>query len=278
MQEVPLSHPQLAHDRRGSGVPVVLVHGIGHRRQAWGPVIDRLLPDHDVISVDLTGFGASPGHPKGGRHDVEAFADHLEANFADWGVERPHLAGNSLGGAIALELARRGSISSSVALAPASFIDWKGAGAALPLVAMRLGALAVPTPVLRTACRAAWVRSLIGWPLYSHPERHDAVSTYDDAVAMKRARGFEATAIRCLRPVFKPFRGSLKSPATIAWGTKDRILPFGQMARAQRLVPQARFITLEGAGHVPMGDCPEAIAELIRGTIAEVEAGRTAVA
>ncbi len=273
-----MSYPQLAHDRRGAGVPVVLVHGIGHRRQAWAPVIERLALDHDVIAVDLTGFGESPSHPKDSRHDVEAFADHLVANFRAWGIERPHLAGNSLGGAIALELARRGEISSAVAIAPASFIDWKGAGAALPLVAMRLGAFAAPAPLLRVLVRAGWFRGLIGWPLYAHPERHSAAATYGDALAMKRARGFELTAIKCLRPVFKPLRGALQSPATIAWGTKDRILPYGQMARARQLVPQARFITLEGAGHVPMSDCPEAIAELIRGTIAEVEAGRTAVA
>jgi pimeloyl-ACP methyl ester carboxylesterase len=259
-------------------VPVVLVHGIGHRRQAWDPVVERLAQDHDVIAVDLTGFGESPGHPRGSRHDVESFADHLEACFATWGVERPHLAGNSLGGAIALELARRGAISSAVAIAPAAFIDWKGAGAALPLVAMRLAALATPTLLIRQATRVLAVRRAIGWPLYAWADRHDAATTYADALAMKRARGFERTAIKCLRPVFRPFRGALKAPVTIAWGTKDRILPYGQMARARRLVPDAQFVTLEGAGHVPMSDCPEAIAELIRGTIAAVEAGRTAVA
>lgn len=270
--------PSLAHDRTGSGAPVVLVHGIGHRRQAWDPVVALLAEDHEVITVDLTGFGESPGHPRGSRHDVESYADHLVAAFASWGLERPHLAGNSLGGAIALELARRGAISSAVAIAPASFIDWKGAGAALPLVAMRLGALALPSPLLRHATRGLLVRRLIGWPLYAYADRHDAASTYADALAMKRARGFERTAIKCLRPVVRPFRGALRAPVTIAWGTKDRILPYGQMARARRLVPDALFVTLEGAGHVPMGDCPEAIAELIRGSIATVEAGRTAVA
>lgn len=270
--------PSLAHDRTGSGTPVVLVHGIGHRRQAWAPVVERLAVDHEVIAVDLTGFGESPGHPRGSRHDVEAFADHLVASFAAWGVERPHLSGNSLGGAIALELARRGAISSAVAIAPAAFIDWKGAGAALPLVAMRLASLATPAPALRHATRLPAVRRVVGWALYAYPDRHDAATTYGDALAMKRARGFELTALRCLRPIVKPFRGPVRAPVTIAWGTKDRILPYGQMARARRLVPDAQFVTLEGAGHVPMNDCPEAIAELIRGTIATVEAGRSAVA
>jgi pimeloyl-ACP methyl ester carboxylesterase len=273
-----MSHPELAHDRTGSGLPIVLVHGIGHRRQAWQPVAERLARGHEVITVDLTGFGESPGHPRGSTHTVEAYADHLVANFRAWGLEKPHLAGNSLGGAIALELARRGEVSSAVALAPASFIDWKGAGAALPLVAMRLGALAVPAPLLRRACRRRLVRSVIGWPLYAFSDRHDAISTFADAMAMKRARGFERTAIQCLRPVFRPFRGTLQAPTTIAWGTRDRILPYGQMERARQLVPDARFVTLEGAGHVPMADCPDEIATLICGVVAEVEAARTDVA
>lgn len=273
-----MSFPLLAHDRRGSGTPIVLIHGIGHRRQAWDPVATRLAESYDVIAVDLTGFGLSPGHPAGSTHDPEAFADHLVANFKAWGLEKPHVAGNSLGGAIALELARRGEVASAVALAPAGFIDWKGAGAALPLVAMRLASFAVPAPALRAACRVALVRSVIGWPLYAHPERHSAASTYGDAIAMKRARGFERTAVTCLRTITRPFRGALQAPVTIAWGTKDRILPYSQMARARRLVPQARFVTLEGAGHVPMADCPDEIVAVIRRAILEAETARIDVA
>lgn len=273
-----MSFPQLAHDRSGSGIPIVLIHGIGHRRQAWAPVVDRLARSHEIFTVDLTGFGASPPHPRGSAHTVEAYADHLVANFRAWGLEKPHIAGNSLGGAIALELARRGEVTSAVALAPAGFIDWKGIGAALPLVAMRLGALALPAPLLRRATGVRLVRSVIGWPLYAFSDRHDALSTYDDALAMKRARGFERTAVMCLRTVVRPFRGGLQVPTVIAWGTKDRILPYSQMTRARRLVPDARFVTLDGAGHVPMADCPDEIATLVCAVVAEAEALRTDVA
>ena len=50
----------LAYDRIGSGPPLVLLHGVGHRRQAWGAVLDRLTPHRDVIAVDLPGHGESP--------------------------------------------------------------------------------------------------------------------------------------------------------------------------------------------------------------------------
>jgi len=48
---------ELAYDRKGAGEPVVLLHGIGHRRQAWNPIFDALARDYDVIAFDLAGFG-----------------------------------------------------------------------------------------------------------------------------------------------------------------------------------------------------------------------------
>lgn len=52
---------KLAYDRAGSGEPVVLIHGIGHRRQAWDPIFHRLAERDDVIAVDLADFGESLG-------------------------------------------------------------------------------------------------------------------------------------------------------------------------------------------------------------------------
>uniref|UniRef100_UPI002B27A4FF alpha/beta fold hydrolase n=1 Tax=Nocardioides sp. TaxID=35761 RepID=UPI002B27A4FF len=99
---------QLVHDRAGSGEPVVLIHGIGHRRQAWRPVFERLSEGHEVIAIDLSGFGESSPYPRGERYTMDNACRDLAGNFEDWGVERPHVVGNSLGGAISLELAARG--------------------------------------------------------------------------------------------------------------------------------------------------------------------------
>jgi pimeloyl-ACP methyl ester carboxylesterase len=269
-----MSFTSLAHHRAGAGQPLVLVHGIGHRRQAWSPVFDRLAQRYDVIAADLPGFGESPALPKGVPHTVAGIADQVEANFAAWGIVRPHIAGNSLGGAVALELARRGSVASATALSPASFIPLHQLPfAVVPLGAMRMASLLTPSPLLRLVTRSALVRRVIGWPLYMHPERHTAADTYGDAMAMKRARGFELTGVRFLRAIFQPFTGPLRAPATIAWGTNDRLLLPGQMRRARKLLPQVRFFDLVGAGHVPMGDCPDQIVALIEETTAAA-AGR----
>src|SRR5688572_30370482 len=112
---------KLVYDRKGSGEPVVLIHGIGHRRQAWAPIFDQLAERYDVIAVDLAGFGDSPRYAKGVPYNMENACADLAANFADWGIERPHVVGNSLGGAISLELAARGLVSSATVLSPAGF-------------------------------------------------------------------------------------------------------------------------------------------------------------
>ena len=73
------------------------------------------------IRLDLAGFGESPAYAAGTPYTMENACADLAANFAEWGVERPHVVGNSLGGAISLELAARGLVSSATVLSPAGF-------------------------------------------------------------------------------------------------------------------------------------------------------------
>src|SRR6202007_1765835 len=114
----------LAYERHGSGEPLLLIHGIGHRRQAWYPVLDQLAEDYDVILVDLPGHGGSSGRPNPAVPIKDAFRHELEVVLNHLGVERPHVAGNSLGGLIALEMANDGLARSVTALSPAGF--WYG--------------------------------------------------------------------------------------------------------------------------------------------------------
>ncbi len=84
-------------DSGGSGSAVVLVHGITERAESWRPVIDRLAGDHRVIALDLRGHGASDTAP---RYDLEAMAGDVIAVASACGLDRPHLVGHSLGGAV----------------------------------------------------------------------------------------------------------------------------------------------------------------------------------
>src|SRR5260370_2128280 len=107
---------RLAFERHGSGPPLVLLHGVGHRRQAWGAVLDRLTPHRDVILVDLPGHGESPPLRVAGRPAVQALLDEVVALLDALALERPHVAGNSPGGRLALEAAGIGRAATVTAL------------------------------------------------------------------------------------------------------------------------------------------------------------------
>lgn len=271
---MPLSEPlpqplsDLVHDRAGTGETVVLIHGIGHRRQAWYPVFDRLSERYDVIAVDLAGFGDSAPYAPGIPYDMENACRDLADNFARWGIERPHVVGNSLGGAIALELASRGLVSSVTALSPAGFfrrLDFIRAIVVLGL--LRLTSKA-PDAVLRAVARTSWGRRLAGLSLYAHPERHGFDAVYGDALALKRCRAFSGV----LRAgIGYEFDRPVEVPTTIAWGTADRILPYVQSGIAASRLPDAVHVPLLGAGHVPMVDAPDRIIELIDQTVARAQ-------
>jgi pimeloyl-ACP methyl ester carboxylesterase len=257
---------ELVHTRRGSGEPLVLIHGIGHRRQAWDPVLDRLAQSYDVIAVDLAGFGESPAYPTGVPYDMDNACANLSANFAAWGVERPHVVGNSLGGAIALELGARGLVRSVTALSPAGFFGHVNRlQTFVLLVVLRLSSR-LPDKALRLVSRSAIGRRLAGATLYTHPERFTADEVYGDAVALKHCAAFERTLAK---GATYAFRSHLSVPTTIAWGTRDLILPFSSSAIAQERLPEARHVALPHCGHVPMIDDPALVVRVVENTTAE---------
>jgi len=244
----------LAHSRTGSGPPLVLLHGIGLDRHTWDPVVPILAREREVIAVDLPGFGESA--VLGGTPDVAALAAAVEA----LGIERPHVAGNSLGGRIALELGRRGSVRSVCAISPIGFAAGReGTYARVTLRAIHATAsaldgraeIAYGGPVRRTA--------LAGLVL-ARPWRVPAPAAAHMNHTTARAPGWNAT----LHAVTEWTPAVPACPTTIAWGERDRLLIASRQApRARRRLPQARHVTLRGCGHVPMWDDPDQVARAI---------------
>jgi pimeloyl-ACP methyl ester carboxylesterase len=256
---------RINHIRQGAGEPLVLLHGIGHRLQAWTPVLDRLAAHHDVIAIDLPGFGESPVPPGGMPRDIPATVAMMVEYLAAEGLHRPHVAGNSLGGAIALELAVAGHVRSATAFSPGGFFteaEWRRALATLTV--MRASTY-FPAALIRQSMRIGAFRAFCFGQILAYPRRLDYQRAVEDALAMRRGRGF--------RPVSRSargyrFAGSPAVPVTVAWGAKDRILPPQQAERARELLPEARHVALPGCGHVPMTDNPELVADLILQTTA----------
>jgi pimeloyl-ACP methyl ester carboxylesterase len=342
----------LAHDRRGSGPALVLIHGLGSRRQVWEPLMAELTRHREVIAIDLPGFGDSPlwpphppaqsgparpgdprpsaahparpprppdapipdatsagarppsdrtppggGHPSSGPAStagatasrgssapaprdgpavaeslltpgsVDHLADLVAAFLDELGLDRPELAGSSLGGGIALELGRRGRASAVTAFAPVGF--WRPAGRRW-CQAVVGGARVLSTalgPALPRIFATRAGRLVLCGIFYGHPGRLSPEDCLGSARALSRAPGFAAA-----RRAFGVWRlpvgadpGALAGiPVTIAWGTRDLVLPHRrQAARAREELPAARHVLLPGCGHLPFADDPARCTELL---------------
>ncbi|MGD9531704.1 alpha/beta fold hydrolase [Pseudonocardia sp.] len=256
------------HHRSGSGAPLVLIHGVGHHWQAWEPVIDRLGGRFDVLACDSPGFGQSPPLPAGTEPTLWAYVDAFERFLSEHGLDAPHVAGNSMGGAIALELARRGRVASATAFSPAGF--WTAAErryALLSLAAFARMPMGLQPGVRRLARTPAGRAALLAQLV----KRPSAVPF--DVVDATLVDAFAAPAFAGTLAAFEQYTftggGQLDGArVTVAWGDCDRLLPYGRQApRARNVLPHARHVTLD-AGHLPFYDAPDAVASVIRATAA----------
>ncbi|MFF1353552.1 alpha/beta fold hydrolase [Streptomyces sp. NPDC058297] len=255
----------VAYERVGTGEPLLLLHGIGHHWQAWAPVIPVLAAERDVIAIDLPGFGASPALPVGVAYDLPTVTTTLGALCAALGIERPHVAGNSLGGLLALELGRDKLVRSVTALSPGGF--WSQAErryAFGTLRAMRQGARALPVPAIERLSRSAAGRAALTSTIYARPGRRSPDAVVAETLALRHAPGFAQTLAAGLDVQFTDNVPDI--PVTVAWGTRDRLLLRRQGIRAKHAVPGARLVRLPGCGHVPMSDDPALVSRVILDT------------
>ncbi len=257
-----LARVRLAYDRTGTGAgpPLVLIHGIGSRRGVWDPVVPRLARERDVLAVDLPGFGDSPVLDE--PPTVLALARALTSWWGELGIERPHVAGNSLGGGIALELARLGAVSSAAALSPIGF--WSPGEARWGRTMLRLSHFAATRlgPQMAALVRSPAGRQATIGLMYGRPARRDPDAAVADLEHLARAPGWEATLPLARAYVFE--RGEeLDVPVTIGWGTRDRLLIPRQATRARAALPRARHVPLPGCGHIPMSDDPGGVTALL---------------
>ena len=213
-------------------------------------MLGRLSAQRHCIAVDLPGFGdspalAGPAHPGDLARVVAALVGEL-------GIPRgaAHLAGNSLGGWVALESALGGDAASVTAIAPAGL--WTRPLAPKPELARSVARAA--RPLLPLVLRVPAARRAI---LSGTVARPDQVPS-DAALALVRAYadapGFTA-ANRAMRSATFARLAEIKAPVTLVWPEFDRIV-----ARPRSLPPNVTSLGLPGCGHVPMWDDPEAVA------------------
>ncbi|MGH3855537.1 MAG: alpha/beta fold hydrolase [Pseudonocardiaceae bacterium] len=253
---------RLVYDRCGSGPPLVLLHGAGHRRQGWLPVRERLAEHREVISLDLPGFGESPPLPGHLSYDLDTAVIVLKEFFADLGLDRPHVAGNSMGGLIALVLAEQGMVRSATALSPAGLWSPMTRRVSLGKVrSMHRAACSMPPKVAARLSRTATGRTLMCGVLFGRPDLLPPRVLLEDMRALVSAVGFGPTLTAGSKIIFT---GQVRDvPVTIAWGSRDMLMWRPRAAAVTRLIPHARLLRLPGCGHVPMNDNPELVAHVL---------------
>ncbi|MGW7201101.1 alpha/beta fold hydrolase [Streptomyces chryseus] len=255
----------VAYERAGAGEPLLLLHGIGHHWQAWQPVMSALAAERDVIAVDLPGFGRSAGLPDGFAYDLSTVVPVLGSLCEALGVERPHVAGNSLGGLLALKLGRERLVRSVTALSPAGFwTESERRYAFGTLRGMRYGARALPLPVIERLAGTSAGRAALTSTIYARPGWRSPESVVAETLALREATGFAATLSAGRSVLFTDDVPDI--PVTIAWGSRDRLLLRRQGVRAKQAIPGARLVRLPGCGHVPMNDDPALVARVILDT------------
>jgi pimeloyl-ACP methyl ester carboxylesterase len=253
--------------RGGSGPPLVCLHGFMDTWRIWELVLPSLQRRHDVLAPTLAGHAGGP--PIEGEPSDVALVDAVERAMDEAGFETAHLAGNSLGGYLALKLAERGRADSVVALAPTggsppgdeSYEDVLRFQSALveraKTAAPRADALLASPDGRRRATRLIAVN-------YEHiPAEllaHQLLGIARCAAAMPLIE----YALR-ERPALDPER--IRCPVRVVWGTADRLLPWPSAAVRYReeWLPHADWVVLDGIGHCPQLDVPLEAAELILG-------------
>lgn len=248
----------LDRHRGGSGEPLVLVHGIGHTWRGFKPMLPLLEERFDVLAVDLPGFGHSP---MGTDQSPEGLADAVEAAMDEAGFASAHVAGNSLGGWIALILGRRGRARTVTAISPAGLAHARerilGRSVLLGLRWIIRNARP-PEALLRNPVG----RTLLAGPTLGRPWRADPEDMVVQAELYASAPGFDATLPHTLATQVAGLT-EIRCPVLVLWGTKDVVLLPRQGRRFERLIPDCELRYLKGLGHVPMSDDPKLLSEAI---------------
>jgi pimeloyl-ACP methyl ester carboxylesterase len=248
--------------RAGSGEPLLLIHGIGSSWRIWKPLLPALEARHDVLAISLPGFGASP--PLDRKPTVPALADAVEEELDAAGMATAHMVGNSLGGWISAELARRRRARSVVAISPAGlWTPREREYSRRSLKATRASSLRL-APHADRVTRSPVMRTLLFLQVAARGWKADPEEAAYAIRAFAGAPSFDATLEWMTRD------GSLAAgvdrierPFLVVWGTWDFLLPFRQAARWARIVPGAELRELPRLGHAPMADDPVLVANTI---------------
>jgi pimeloyl-ACP methyl ester carboxylesterase len=260
-----------ARYRAGSGEPVVLLHGFTATWRCWLPVLPDLVARYDVFAPTLTGHDGGPPLEPGQEHTLAAGAGHVERQLDEAGIDTAHIVGNSMGGALALELAKRGRARSVVGLSPGG--GWELGNPEGPRIEKFFRRQLKITHATKKN-----VGKVMKNPVSRRFALRDIVK-YGEQLAPSEAVAMALSSIECtvVDDVFRSIRtgeglcrdlDQVRVPTLVAWAEFDRVLPMEAHAEFFRTsIPDVTFRVLPDVGHVPMSDDPKLVADTIVGWV-----------
>jgi pimeloyl-ACP methyl ester carboxylesterase len=252
----------------GAGPGIVLLHGWGDSADTWRPLLAELaLTGRRAIAVDLPGFGEATRLARGAiLPQLDDFAADL---VLEWGSGEPVVvAGNSLGGAIALRLAERHDlpIAGVVPVAPAGLEmpGWFDLVERDPII-RRLLDLPMPVPgaLVRALVGGAYKQLAFANPRNTQRQVVDAFASHHGSRA-KAAELLESGRRLLPELASAPFDlAAVVCPVLLVWGTRDRMVPHSGARVVLDALPATRVELIEGCGHCPQLEATEALLELL---------------
>jgi pimeloyl-ACP methyl ester carboxylesterase len=256
---------------RHAGPALVLLHGFPDSVETWRRLLARLARrSRCVLAVDMPGFGRASRLDR--NESILPQLDRFAAAAIDRQAGRSSggevvVAGNSLGGCVALRAAERTGLplAGIVAIAPAglTMARWLSIIEGEPLVRLMMR---VPIPLPEVVVREA-VGRVYRMLAFAHPGEVDAgiVRALTSPVRTRRDAGRGLATGRRLMPELRdPFACErIRSPVLLVWGDSDRMVFPASAERLLGAVPGSRTEVIEGGGDCPQIEQPERLAELL---------------
>jgi pimeloyl-ACP methyl ester carboxylesterase len=250
--------------RRGSGRPLLLVHGIGGSWRSWQTILEGLAQEREVIAVDLPGFGDTP--PLSGPVTIGTLADALTDFLHQHDLLGIDAVGSSMGARLVLELARRGGVVGAVvSLDPGGF--WQGWETPFfyhtgNVVINLVRAL---QPVMPALAGNVVTRTLLLAQYSAHPWQVPGHVALDELRTYAQAKSFDELLYELAYGEVQQGapRGSIVAPLVIGWGRQDRVCFSSQAQVALEKFPDARLYWFDNCGHLPQWDQPAEATRLI---------------
>lgn len=260
----------LVHYRdEGTGAPLVLIHGTSSSLHTWDGWVEKLSPSRRIVRLDLPGFGLT-GPASDKDYSAARYARLVVALLDRLGIARADVAGNSLGGRVALTVA----LDHPSHVRRLLLIDAAGlSGQTLPRI-FRLARIPVLNGLIRWVTPRMVFRNNIE-QVYGDPTRvNDAlVDRYYDLG--RRAGNRQAIVDRLTHlsdPDLDTRLGEIHVPVLVEWGERDLWLPLEFARRMSTGIKGAKLVTYAGVGHVPMEEAPAATAADAERFLAETAA------